>query len=88
MSALGAGSGAVVYGCKKPISAATRKKGTHHHVDPSPTGRATGEDRELLTNTVPGQATVSAIKYNKLVESKSTAKNMAWCSGFLVSCHF
>ena len=41
---LGAGSGAVVYVCKKAISAATHKKGTHHHVDASPTGQASGEE--------------------------------------------
>lgn len=43
-AALGAGSGAVVYRSKKAISTATRKKGTHHHVDTSPTGQATGEE--------------------------------------------
>lgn len=43
-AALGAGSGAVVYGSKKAISTATRKKGTHHHVETSPTGQATGEE--------------------------------------------
>ena len=43
-AALRAGSGAVVYGSKKAISAATRKKGTHRHVDASPTDQATGEE--------------------------------------------
>ena len=65
VAALGVDSGAVVYGSKKMISAATRKKATHHHVDAPPMGQATGEDCDFLTNTRLGQAPVSSDKVYK-----------------------